>query len=140
MWSGQKLTNTQASSKPEDIWPEVWSNTSKQFQQKEKTVRSKERPKLDKAREEFIVFLWKTWYSKKISRTREKMNRMWNQLRLANRKKQIENTVSWVVISRGSDRYVTPLSEEETQTQRVRLQLHRRFLKIRSPGNQRRTS
>ena len=51
---------------------------------------------------------------------------------------QIEKTVSWVVISRGLDRYVTPFSRKETQTQRVREPVKGRFLTNRAQGKEKR--
>ena len=47
---------------------------------------------------------------------------------------QIENIVSWEVISHGLDRYVTPLPEGNSNSTSTS-SLSRRFLDIRAPGN-----
>ena len=49
--SRRRLTKIQATSRPEYVWPEVWSNMSKTSQHKEKQHGAEETPKLDNALE-----------------------------------------------------------------------------------------
>ena len=46
-WSVGRLTKIQTSSRPEDIWPEIWSSMSEKDQQKEKQHWAEENPKFD---------------------------------------------------------------------------------------------
>ena len=50
MWSGRRLTKIQATSRPDHLWREVWSGTSKAAERKEKQQWAIEKPKLDNAR------------------------------------------------------------------------------------------
>ena len=50
MWSGERLTKIQATTRPENLWPEVWSKMGKAAQKKEKQEWANEKPKLDDAR------------------------------------------------------------------------------------------
>ena len=47
MWSGEKLTNIQLTTRPDHVWPEVWTKIGKAGQNREL---AEEKPKLDKAR------------------------------------------------------------------------------------------
>ena len=40
-WSGERLTKIQATSRPENMWPEIWSGMSKKSQQKENSIGQK---------------------------------------------------------------------------------------------------
>ena len=50
MWSGRRLTNIQTTSRPDTLWPEVWTKIGKAAQNREKQEWAKEKPKLDNAR------------------------------------------------------------------------------------------
>ena len=51
MWSGRRLTTIQATTRPENLWPEVWSKIGKAAQKREKArMGERENPKLDNAR------------------------------------------------------------------------------------------
>ena len=50
VWSGRRLTTTQATTRPDHLSPEIWSGTSKAAQRKEKQQWAIEKPKLDTAR------------------------------------------------------------------------------------------
>ena len=50
MWSGRRLTKIQATTRPENLWPEVWFKMGKAAQKKEKLEWANEAPKLDNAR------------------------------------------------------------------------------------------
>ena len=49
-WSGWRLTKNQATTRLENLWPEVWTNIRKAAQRKEKQEGANEKPKLDNAR------------------------------------------------------------------------------------------
>ena len=50
MWSGRRLTKIQATTRPDHVWPEVWTKIGKAAQNREKQEWAKEKPKLDNAR------------------------------------------------------------------------------------------
>ena len=50
MWSGRRLTQIQATTGPDHLWPEIWSSMSKAAQRKEQQHGAIEKPKLDTAR------------------------------------------------------------------------------------------
>ena len=50
MWSGERLTKRQATSRPDHLWPELWRGMSKNAKLREKQKLSNEKPKLDSAR------------------------------------------------------------------------------------------
>ena len=50
IWSGEGLTKIQATTRPENVWPEVWSKIGQATQKREKQDWAKEKPKLDGAR------------------------------------------------------------------------------------------
>ena len=50
MWSGRRLTKIQATTRPDHIWPEVWTNIGEAAQNREKQEWPREKPKLDNAR------------------------------------------------------------------------------------------
>ena len=50
MWSGERLTKRQASSRPDHLWPELWRAMSKNAELREKHKWAIEKPKLDNAR------------------------------------------------------------------------------------------
>ena len=47
---GWRLTKIQATTRPETLWPEVWSKMRKAAQKRENKEWANEKPKLDKAR------------------------------------------------------------------------------------------
>ena len=58
LWSRERLTKIQATTRPDHLWPEIWSGMSKAAQQKEKLQWAVEEPKLDTARKlEGIYFI-----------------------------------------------------------------------------------
>ena len=50
VWSGEKLTKRQVSSRPVFLWPELWTKLGRNAKLKEKQKWSNEKPKLDNAR------------------------------------------------------------------------------------------
>ena len=50
IWARERFTTIQTSSRPDEIWPEVWSNVSKQSQSEEGGQWDTDKPKLDAAR------------------------------------------------------------------------------------------
>ena len=50
MWSGERLTRKQLTSRPDYLWPELWTKLGRNAQLKEKQKWSDEKPKLDNAR------------------------------------------------------------------------------------------
>ena len=49
MWSGERLTKRQATSRPDHLWPEFWRGTSKNAKLREKHTWAFEKPKLGNA-------------------------------------------------------------------------------------------
>ena len=47
MWSGARPTKFQATTRPDHLWPDIWSGMSKAAQRKEMQQRAIEKPKLD---------------------------------------------------------------------------------------------
>ena len=50
MWSGERLTRKQLTSRPDHLWPELWEKMGKNAKLKEKQKWSHEKPQLDNAR------------------------------------------------------------------------------------------
>ena len=50
MWSWRRLTEIQTTTRPDYVWPEVWTKIGKAAQNREKQKWAKEKPKLDNAR------------------------------------------------------------------------------------------
>ena len=51
MWSGVRLTKIQSTTRPDHVWPEVWTNICEATQNRENQEKKKnEKPKLDNAR------------------------------------------------------------------------------------------
>ena len=50
MWSGERLTKRQATSRPDHLWPELWTKLGRNAKLKDKHKWSNEKPKLDNAR------------------------------------------------------------------------------------------
>ena len=50
MWSWERLTKIQSTTRPDHVWPQVWSKMGKAAQNREKQEWAKEQPKLDNAR------------------------------------------------------------------------------------------
>ena len=50
MWSGERLTKRQLTSRPDHLWPELWIKLGTNAKLKEKHKWSNEEPKLDNAR------------------------------------------------------------------------------------------
>ena len=50
MWSGERLTKRQATSRPDHLWPELWRGMSRNTKLREKHKWAIEKPKLDNAR------------------------------------------------------------------------------------------
>ena len=50
MWSGERLTRKQLTSRPDHSWPELWEQVGKNAQLKERQKWSHEKPQLDNAR------------------------------------------------------------------------------------------
>ena len=56
-WSGRLLTHIHATTRPDHLWPEVWSGKSKTAQRREKQQWAIEKPKLDDARKLRDIFV-----------------------------------------------------------------------------------
>ena len=50
MWSGERLTKIQTTTRPDHVWPEMWTKIGKAAQNREKQEWAKEKPKLENAR------------------------------------------------------------------------------------------
>ena len=50
MWSGERLTKRQATSRPDHLWPKLWRGMSKNARLREKHKWAIEKPKLDNTR------------------------------------------------------------------------------------------
>ena len=50
MWSGERLTRKQLTSRPDHLWPQLWTKLGRNAQLKERQKWSHEKPKLDNAR------------------------------------------------------------------------------------------
>ena len=50
MWSGERLTKRQATSRPDHLWPELWKGMARNAKLREKHKRAIEKPKFDNAR------------------------------------------------------------------------------------------
>ena len=50
VWSGERLTKVQTTSRPDHVWPEVWTKIGKAAQNREKQEWKNEKPKLDNVR------------------------------------------------------------------------------------------
>ena len=57
MWSGARLTNIQATTRHEHVWPKIWTKIGKAAQKSEKQQGANEKPKLDSARRLRCIFL-----------------------------------------------------------------------------------
>ena len=49
MWFGERLTKNQATTRPENVWLEVWTQIGKAAQKREQQEWANEKPKLDNA-------------------------------------------------------------------------------------------
>ena len=70
MWSGERLTRKQHTSRPDHLWPELWDKMGKNAKLKEKQKWSHEKPQLDNARKLRGIYLLiqRTRNSKRPSR------------------------------------------------------------------------
>ena len=59
-WSGRRLTRTQTTSRPDNVWPEMWKHMSDAAKSKAKQEWAIEKPKLDDARQLRGIFFIKT--------------------------------------------------------------------------------
>ena len=50
MWSGERLTKIQTTTRPDHVWPEIWTKIGKASQNRGKQEWEKEKPKFDNAR------------------------------------------------------------------------------------------
>ena len=50
-WSGERLTREQTTSRPDDVWPDMWKQMSDAAKMKAKQRWAIEKPKLDNARQ-----------------------------------------------------------------------------------------
>ena len=50
MWSGERLTKRQVTSRPDHLWPELWIKLGRHAKLKEMHKWSNEKPKLENAR------------------------------------------------------------------------------------------
>ena len=76
MWSGERLTKRQATSRPDHLWPELWRGMARNAKLREKHKWAIEKPKLDNARniyDEFISLTLRTRSSRKPLGMQEKL-------------------------------------------------------------------
>ena len=57
MWTGERLTRKQQTSRPHHLWPELWEKMGKNAKLKEKQKWSHEKPQLDNARKLRGIYL-----------------------------------------------------------------------------------
>ena len=77
MWSGRRLTKNQATSRPDNIWPDAWTRIGKAAQRREKQEWAIEKLKLEYAR------TWSGIYSIDPSKTSLRMQgESWRHQRL----------------------------------------------------------
>ena len=72
--SGERLTKRQATSRPDQLWPELWRGMSKNTKLREKHKWAIEKPKLDNARNvtrNLISLTLRTWISRKSFKMQE---------------------------------------------------------------------
>ena len=50
MWSAGRLTKVQTTTRPDHVWPEVWTNISKASQKRERQEWANDKAKLENAR------------------------------------------------------------------------------------------
>ena len=50
LWSGWSLTKAQTTTRPDHVWPEVWTNLSKAVKKREKQEWANDKPELENAR------------------------------------------------------------------------------------------
>ena len=55
-WSGERLTRKQTTSRPDNVWPDMWKPVSDASKHKEKQKWAIEEPKLDNARQSRGIF------------------------------------------------------------------------------------
>ena len=56
-WSGRRLTRKQTTSRPDNVWPDMWKQMSDASKRKEKQRWAVEKPKLDNARRLHGIYL-----------------------------------------------------------------------------------
>ena len=56
MWFGRRLTKIQGTTRPEKVWPQVWTKNGKAAQKREKQEWAIEKPKLDIARRLRVIY------------------------------------------------------------------------------------
>ena len=62
LWSGRRLTKVQTTTRPDRVWPKVWTKIGKAAQNREKQEWKNEKPKLDNApRLRWIYFTDPRW-------------------------------------------------------------------------------
>ena len=83
MWSRVKLTKIQTTTRPDHVWPEVWTKIGKAAQNREKQECAKENSKLDKARRLRRIYFIDPddeEYKDIVTIAREKLERdLWHQ-------------------------------------------------------------
>ena len=82
MWSGERLTKIQTTTRPDHVLPEVWTKIGKAAQSREKQEWAKEEPKLDSARRRRGIYIidpddkeYKEIHKKKKKNARRKLER-----------------------------------------------------------------
>ena len=56
VWSGWRLTKIQGTTRPEKVWPQVWTKIGKAARKREKQEWAIEKPKLDNARRLRVIY------------------------------------------------------------------------------------
>ena len=79
MWSGERLTKIQSTTRPDCVWPEVWTKIGKAAQNRGKQELAQEKPKLDnvpKLRVIFFIDPDDRQYSEILKNARRKLERL----------------------------------------------------------------
>ena len=100
LWSGERLTKRQATSRPDYLWPELWRGMSKDAKLRENHKWAIEKPKFDNARRLRGIYFFDPKdmeFKEIIKNARKNWKHHWLQLCLARlaRKASMEKPVSW---------------------------------------------
>ena len=98
MWSGQRLTRKQLTSRPDHLWPELWEKMGKNAKLKERQKWSHEKPQLDNARQlQGIYFIDPEDKEFKETNNARNWKRQWLPLCLARQAGTV--SMEWLVVN-----------------------------------------
>ena len=122
MWSGRRLTRKQLTSRPDYLWPELWTKLGRNAKLKERQKCSHEKPQLDNARKlRGIYFIdpEDKEFKETIKNARKKLETSWLLLCLANLCKQWKNCGRPVDPTRSKQRLACILEADESTRLRM---------------------